>query len=358
MISVFYGPSGVPNAQYKLDNITAYSHEILSVGGFKSADISFLTTPLDAENWLFTGVGRFVSVYSARGNLVWEGVVNNVSYNMGGRSISVGNLLEVSNRVKIAYQLPKWAGYGGQYRETDWDDNKMSQAKFGILEEIVSGGDGRESEMLRLRTKTLLSKGDLVIGESYSAGGEMSKMLTVTFSCIGVTDLIDRQIYNSGKYDTDEIDLSEKIAIMLAENNSVYLSSALDVEYAGVAVNEFQDNNRTVWSIIKDHITKTANKEEFICGVFNNRMFTLARRDGESTYIRRFGSTEIHDEFGHRVLPSEVTATRDMEILDFSSPVKYRIKSIRYELGGDTVSINYYEKSLAHRMSEMMLGGA
>ena len=173
MISIYHSlyPRGTKK---NLDGISAYSHETAMIGGFLSASFSFTIPIYEAEDWFVTGVGRHIEVYSDSGNQVWEGIVNELAFNVGPRSIKVGPFLAISNKIKVGWQHPNYGIPGdplaGVYEETDWGSNVNSQTRYGIMEELVSGGTGEEPEMLTLQSSLLASRNEPGISEDFASG--------------------------------------------------------------------------------------------------------------------------------------------------------------------------------------------
>lgn len=60
---------------------------------------------------------------------------------------------------------------------------------------------------------------------------------------------------------------------------------------------------------------------------------------------------------GNSVESSEVIPGGSMTMADFSIPTSYPINSIKYDLSGDTISLNFNEGSLRTTLFDMMLGG-
>jgi hypothetical protein len=346
-VSIYHSfyPTGERQALF---NITGYNHEVLLIGGFRNANFSFYSSNPVAEEWFYTGVGRHVEVYNRRGNKIWEGAVNEVSFNVGPRSVKVGPLFNVSNRINIGWQHPNYGIPGdplaGVYEETGWKDNEDSQTRYGVLEELISGGTGEEPEMLTFRDDSLEKKAEPGLSETLSSGSDSSS-ISMSVSCIGYTRMLEKQVYNlpwqSGFV---QVDLAEKVNEILDAN--LYFD-----------VDREEEKNRTAWGIINDHINKSSLSGGIKCGIFSEMQFSLEKIDADIRYWRRAGSARVLDEYGNPVENSEVLPGGHMAMADFSTLTSYRINSVRYDLSGDTVSLNYQDGSLRSVLSNMMLGG-
>ena len=362
MISIYHSlyPTGYRTG---LQGISSYSHETVLVGGYLNASFSFSTSNQDAEQWLLNGVGRHIETYSRRGNKIWEGIVNEVSINTGSHSIKIGPLLNVSNKINVGFQHPNYNIPGdtqaGTYDETGWDGRLQSQYKYGVLEEFISGGTGEIAEMDTLRESRLEKQDSPGISETMSSGSA-NDVLTITVSCIGYFRILEKQVYNlvwaSGM---ELVDLSTKVHNILDANLFFVNRRAIikNVQVVDTQVPREDNNNRTAWGIISDHIAKSSITDGIKCGMGDDLSFMLYKVGYTITYKRETGSGKIVDINGAHVENSEVVPGGYMSMTDFATQVSYRITSIKYNLDSDTVNINFQDSSLKTILSNAMLGG-
>ena len=361
MISIHHAfyPTGEKTPIFDL---ASYSHEINLLGGFRSASFSFNAQLPVAEHWFRTGVGRHINAFNSIGNLVWEGVVNEVSFDIGQRSIKIGPLLGISNRINVGWQYPNYGIPGdslaGVYEETGWDENVDSQAKYGVLEELVSGGTSEYDEAFDLRDRLLDSKSGPGIVETLAVGGEPSP-ISISVSCVGYSRILEKQVYNlyweSG---LTNVDLSEKInsildASLYFVNERVILR---DMQTSGITVDPVEEDSSTAWEIINDHIAKSYLEKSIRCGFFSGMQFSFEIIEPVVTYWRKTGDSRVFGEKGNQVENSEIMPGGFMTLADFSTEASYRIDSVRYDLAGDSASINYHENSLRAILAGTMLG--
>ena len=361
MISIHHS-SYLGAEKSNINGIVSYNHETLSIGGYRNANIIFVSNVVDAENWFYNGVGRHIEVHSRLGNIVWEGVVNEVSFNVGGRKIKVGPLLKVSNNIRIGWQYPNYGIVGepdsGKYEETDWKENEISQARYGVLDEFVSGGSSEYNPIIALQASLLDKLSEPGVSESISDGSDPTA--SVTLSCIGYSRLLEKQVYNNEWVSGQSlIDISQKLNTMLDENRFFVGGRTLtrDIQPIGIDVAPEDESNRTVWSIVTDHIAKSSIVDSIIFGVFAGITIVLSSNDGWRDYKRSSGKSQILDINNSKVENSEVLPGGTMLMVDFSKPVRYDITSVKYDLGSNSVSINFHSESLRTLLSETMLGG-
>ena len=363
MVSVFYSRDDFVNnsiPSQMVDGLVDYSHQITSIGGYQSASLSFHVNMNIAEDWVFNGIGRRIKVFSKFGNTVWEGIVDSISYSIGARSLSVGNYTSLVNRVNVAYSLrnpPLGTPDSDKYLETGWAENETSIKKYGVLEELFSGGSGYSQEMEVLRDQILLDNLSPSISESISTS-QGSPEIIISLTCVGYIKLFEKQVYTYGST-TEYGDLSEKIASIISANqNSPIFINHRDLRNVELQVLLHETQSRTAWGIIADDISKSAKSgSDIVCGMFADGAFILDTIDDRNSYARLGGSNAILNLAGSLVPPSEILPGRMMHNNDLSIPISYRIDSVGYTLSSNSVQINEQARSIKTVLSKTMLGG-
>lgn len=342
-------------------NLTGYSHQIDIIGGFDTANIAFVSNPVEMEEWIERGVGRHISVSSEFGNIVWEGLVNSVRCVIGSRTITVGNFMDIVNRVKVAYTLrnpPAGTPDADRYLETDWASDGESVRKYGVLEELITGGSGYSQEMEALRDQVLKDNLEPLISESIPSGNNEGGTVSIAIECVGYYRLLEKQTYVYGS-STEYAELAVKVKNILENNsNNIHFIFRKDIQSVGYQALLHETQRRTAWGIIKDDISKTPlGDRNIICGMFADNTFLFGPAPNYVTYRRDGGSSIIKDTTNIVVPPSEVIPGGLMENNDTSSPMYYRIKSVGYNLSSNTVQLNQNKRSIGDALSRKMLGG-
>lgn len=364
MISVFHAAH--PRAsKEKINGLISYSHEIMMVGGCQTAELSFGATQVEAQKWVSYGIGKHIEVYSIRGNVVWDGLINQISFAIGKREIVIGPLLDISNRIKVGWTYPnygiKWDELAGTYAELDWKANEFSQSTFGVLDEFVSGGQGEPEQMEALQNNLLAKKADAKISETLGTGDSNTGVI-ITISCIGYSRLFEKQVYNrEWEPDLDVIDLSEKIDLIINDNKFFVWNRAIvkQLQKVGINVVQEEEDNRTAWEIISDHVAKGGIGDDVVCGMFPGMVFLLNLEDERIRYKRVSGSDKIVDAANPDIVipQSEISPGGFMQLTDFINAISYRVTSVSYDWSNDITSLNYAERSLKTIFSSTMLGG-
>jgi len=204
---LIYTPAaiGTPKFIARIDDrLSAYSHDISAIGGYASASIALLSDINDLEFWLKDGLGCHVEVYNTYGQQIWEGFVNMVSLITGGFSIERGPLVDIVNRVSVEYtpiiDPDSSTPTTGTQTETVIAEDAASQAKYGIIERIVSGGtlldDGITNDAEYVRDAFLEENREARSSHEISLtpgdGGE----IILNLECRGYMDWLDLYVYN------------------------------------------------------------------------------------------------------------------------------------------------------------------
>ena len=128
--------AGVKRELQSLHNF-AYSHENRALGGYYKANASFQVNQQLAEEWIEYGLGRHVETYGPHLDVIWEGFVNKVTATLGPLTFSIGPLLNIGNRVKVAYSTVDYTvspPLAGVATSTAVTNDTTSQDLYGILE--------------------------------------------------------------------------------------------------------------------------------------------------------------------------------------------------------------------------------
>ena len=253
--------------------ITSYSHSLSVNVGYDTMSMGIAGDMSFLGEWLENGLGRHIVVVEASSGIVWEGFVNTVTLQAGGFQMSVGPLKNVINRGRIAYNLLDWAvtpAIGGDTVIAQWADELVSQGRYGILEGVISGGEGTSEEMLEL-LNTLMFEIAWPEGEStytIASGGDFN----ATIECLGYGHLLDK--YYITNIVGGEIDASEKIVTILNRNpNNIFLyGPGATIVNNTIQVPAYEDGTKTAFAILKE-IANLGDTDDarYIFGVYNDR---------------------------------------------------------------------------------------
>ena len=228
------------------------------LGEYSSRSFTLTLQQPEVEEWLENGLGRHIEVYSDNLLMCFEGFVNRIDGNIGALSLSRGPLLGgVVNKVKVVYSTtdntttPPTMGIRAP---TAWANDTVSQARYGIIEQVLStsGSTQTNAELVR----------DLAITEGSNVRGSESDNLTsssipsVTIEVLGYWHWLKAYIYNSTS--VAQVGGHTKVqAVLAADTNSIFSTdySGLSTN-ATITVSQWEDEDRTGFEVIRNIVRR------------------------------------------------------------------------------------------------------
>ncbi len=275
------------------EDVSSYSHEVGTDGGFRAASIDISSNRNEAADWLQNGIGRHIVVKFA-GVVAWEGFVDQITVSSGRSSVVKGPLLDAINKARVTWNKHTFGGLvpGGQ-RITDFASDETAQEEFFILEGDISGGtlvSATEAEAIR----------DLYLEENSrpktkSDVSDSGQSTSISLECAGYYRLLERYYYLRAV--EADIEATEKIKDVLdADPNGIFDSTHGRFDDIGITVNEYEDWSRTASSIIFELVSLgNSSNERMSFGVYRDRFVTLEAASDEITY-------EISEGFNGSIL--------------------------------------------------------
>lgn len=290
------------------NKITGYSHELKANGGFVAADLEISDTQNNIERWL-DWIGHTVTVYNDSLGTIFEGFVNNVEITIGALTVNRGPMLDIKNRVAVAYQTMSYSTnppIGGQQAVTAYATNAASVARYGQLEGIISGGSGSATAMEQLRDTFLES--NALPGTSQNVNDRQSPP-SARISVRGFYDLLTCYFY-SEPTGTGAINLSTKLANILAAAPSVTYTTRIATNTLQVPA--FSDGQATAEGEISDLVAKgDANDDRYLFGVYAGRTAVYEAAPTDIEYRMAINDNGVVVENGAgRVMPWDVRPGR------------------------------------------------
>ncbi len=266
--------------------VSSYSHTISVVGGFLSASMAINSSISESEDWIANGLGRHIVAYGLGGEVVWEGFVDNISVNMGNITIDRGRLTEICNRCSTIYTPiidydPEGNPITGTEVTSVVADNESSVRKYGIWEQVVSGGTLIEDRdpitnltpAEFLRNTYLEDHKEPEISHSPILVTEGGSEVTITIECKGYIEWLT-YIYNNNIEAPFTTDVTTKITTVLAEDpNSIISTIISSIDYNGILIGMPEDSSRTAIEIISEAVELGgSNSNRWIFGIYENRI--------------------------------------------------------------------------------------
>jgi hypothetical protein len=265
------------------DQINSYRHSISANVGFDemtfttSGDMRFL------EDWMENGLGRHIVVNESGGGVIWEGFVDELDMRVGSFRMNIGPMLDIINRARVTFNELDYAGLspvGGDQVVTQWYDDAVSMGRYGVLEGILTGGDGRTEDMYALVASLLPEIAWPPSESSFSISGS-SGNLEISVTCKGYGHLLNKYYYSQQSVaGTQAIDAKMK-AVLRGSPNNIFKFTDTSIEVNLKEVGVFEDGQKTAMTLFKEMAnlggtpvwdTSTEDRR-FVFGVFEDRLF-------------------------------------------------------------------------------------
>lgn len=321
---VSYTPRGQIVDPYLADRATGYSHVTRAAGGWWSATLSFAGRQHEIEEWYERGLGRHVEVHNPSGVLVWAGFVDSVDIEVGTLSATAGPLMETANRVSVIYTpildvAPKLTG--AQSVTTIAEDTD-SQDRYGILEDVLSGGelldDGTTNDAEQYQDTYIAEHRWPATDERLSFSA--SSQAKATLHLKGYIHFLKRYITETTTEATCSV--YTKIVDALADDrNGLFSVDRVHVYNNPFLVYRREDKHRSAWTVINEMVNLgDANDNRYVFGVYEGQKFHYRQVSDTPLYQHRLGQAAVRIEDygrGTRVDPWDVQAGEWVFLPDF-----------------------------------------
>jgi hypothetical protein len=272
--------------------VESYTHEIRSVGGYYSSSMSMKTSDVLSQDWIMNGVGRHIEVFNPGQQIVWEGIVDKVTLNIGNFSITVGPLVtkEVANKVKIKYSVVDYSispPATGVTLTSATVSNTASQARYGILERTLSGNELTETLAQSIRDSWLTEHAfpPIVVQSTLLGNSEP----TLTIDCLGYWSYLSTWVYTNNTAGSQSI--REKIIEILESSpNSLFSENYSRIENNETEVAEQDVSGRTPDTILTELTSlgdSSANR--YTIGMYANRQLIYEPIPTTVGYVQHVG---------------------------------------------------------------------
>jgi len=316
-------------------NIDSYNHEILANGGWWSASMSLSGSLVDMEDWFVNGLNRHIEVYNSALVKIWEGFVNQVALSAGTLQATRGPLMDIANRVSVVYSPILDATVAppleGSETTTTIANNTASQARYGIFEQVISGGklldDGTTDDATELRDTYLAENREPETGEEINLGS--SATASVQIDLLGYVHRLQGWIYQNTVAATAQLDATIP-AILAADPNAMFTAANSTIATNALLVSGYSDDNQMAWDVIQRLVSLgDAAGNRYTFGVYDNQhaIYAIAPTDTTAYQYRIAGESMDIETYttGETVQPWDVLPARWMFLPDFLAGQKQDI---------------------------------
>ena len=293
------------NLAVKLNSLTV---EKQIYGGYWKLDTQQNVTQSKGEEWLEYGLMRHIELYTPTAYKIWEGFVNSITFNVGGLSLTRGPVIgSVFNKIKVAYStvdtsttIPTM----GIRDETAWANDTISQARYGILEQVVSVGGATPTSAVQLRTTALAERAEPATSESDNLSS--STIPSITITALGYMHFLNT--YTLDLTTTGDQNVSDKLeAILGADPNSIFSTDYSSIETNAVQVGAYDRDLRIADGVVKAIVALgTATNTRTMFGFGNDRKAVYKSVPTSLKYQRRLAEARSRLESytgGHFIEP-------------------------------------------------------
>ena len=294
-----------------VNEVSGYTHEISAERGFDNARIDLSATEDEITDWLSHGLGRDITVRDAAGVEVWSGFVDTVEIRQGVRSIRIGPVTEIANRIAVSFAESDPTAdppTSGLQTITTYVQDESSQAEYGIWELIRNGGTRTRDEANQARDAELVGRAWPERTKQVTTGGALP---SISLNCLGYWAWLKAFTFN----DTENVSttVSGKVLLILAEEAAINEVLSTDYSLIGdndVLVTKYEDKYRKGLDIITDVAKQgDGNYDRWTFGVYEGRQAIFDIIPDTIKYVNRRGDQDtIEYRKGGEVMPWEVQA--------------------------------------------------
>lgn len=318
-----YLSSRLGGTQYSYTNeLHSYSHSRAAFLDYNKAVIELKGDHLDAEDWIEYGLGRDVSALDAALDTSFNGFVNKTEIVAGGLTVRRGPLLGIGNRVSAVHAVldntvnPPTVG---DRTVTVIVEDDESQAKYGIIEKVVSAGQISTAEANQVRDAYLeenrfpeTSQG---INSTDSGSG-----ITIRLECLGYGHWLQTFVYNQNMV-SGTTQISDKIeAVLTAESavNAIISTDYAKIAFNGVLVSAYENDDPYGLTMIKELVAYgDVNYDRFLFQIDRNRQAVYFEQPIDPEYQISIAENQLRTMAGSPVMPWGIRPGRWIFVNDF-----------------------------------------
>lgn len=338
-----YTPRGVLVDDRLGEKYSAYSHVTQADGGWWSAGLSLNGNLVDMEDWFERGLGRHIEVYNPALVQIWGGFVNKVTLSAGPLTATRGPLLDIANRVSVAYTPITDATTNpittGDAAVTTIAENTASQTRYGIVEKVLDAGqllhwidtgppivnhflDEQYRDTYLAENAWPKTSEDLGIGSTSEPRVELELLGYIHWLQAYIVDMV-----NIGDYDAiyisyaDPIDTGKLQLVLGADPNGLFSTDYTQMDFNGILTSSYEDGTRDAWTIIKELVSMgDANNNRMLFGVYGGQQVYYKAAPTTTIYQHRMtGRDMVVEPFGGgmEIRPWDVQAGEWLFLPDF-----------------------------------------
>lgn len=267
-----YTPAGILVGGYAA-HISALRFTISAWLGYDNASITIAGPVVEIEDWIERGLGRHIEIYNPALVKIWAGFANAITIGAGPLSQTLGPMMDIGNRVSVMYAPILDATVDppivGSTQPTTIAETAASQARYGIIEKVLSGSTTTTDDAERYRDTFAQEHAWPEAGETVAPGGGNEP--SVRLDCLGYGAFLNAYVYNT--IVTGTTTASAKIqAILAADPNGLFSADYSRIDANGYLVPAYENDNAYALSVLQGVVALgDVNDDRWLFGIYDEQ---------------------------------------------------------------------------------------
>jgi hypothetical protein len=278
--------------------MTSYSHTITDGIGFDRATITLTVPNEDGDQWFEEGLGRHIVTYDYSGEVAFEGFVNIIRTSLASLQVSIGPLVDVINRASVVYSTIDTSVEPpavGTRDRTDVADEATSQAKYGVIQRVLSVGGATLADAEEYRDLILIERS--MPGSEKTVSTSSRDALSITLDILGYYHWLDIYVYNDLTGGTVAVSsntapLGKLQNVLTADPNGFISTDFTRLAANSDTVSSWEDEDRTASQIVRTLVKRGISGSEAVFGIYEDRKPFYAAIPTSFEYIYRARSND------------------------------------------------------------------
>jgi hypothetical protein len=287
-----------------LGDIVGFTQTKQAMGGCVQATIQIAATTKVIDKWLEDGPMRDIAVYDRGARREWNGFADGITATIGGKTIRRGPVLEVKNRLRVAYTWLDTVSdppITGVTKQTDWANNLASQGIYGVLDAEIDGGKLTDADAIIMRDSILSETAWPETTQDITLGANQSTQ-SLTIDCFGYVYYLDMYRYRSDVVGTTNIGTRIR-DVLAAEPNGILSTDLSRVAVNTLPIPSIEQRDLTGLGLIAWLVTLgDATYQPYYFGVDANRRAVYQPFPTSVRYIQERGTPKL-TELNGAVVP-------------------------------------------------------
>lgn len=248
-----------------------FSKEERADEGYKKCTFRMRGQKAFLSEFMRDGLGRDLRVKEPGGRGIWEGMITQLSYSVGPVQWKVG-LRDMANSVWVRYRV---TGGSSTVRSTALTDTD-SQARYGVKEFVLSGGELESSDVADQVAQTYLNTHSWPRPTPVQVTRrQLSPDPNIEVKALGYFSTLNWCVFNQTGT-TDAQGSSAQVTEIMADTDIAQFVNSTDIDTNSTSVARVYDTDRRGGDIIKDLARLgDSNNNRWIAYMTDNREFVF-----------------------------------------------------------------------------------